>query len=60
MGVDRDGLAIGAGDGPPVVTLDDITLPVFGAKVELERIANIAKATAIPTPIPIIDFLFKF
>ena len=50
----------GIDGGPPVVAFDGATLPVFDAKVELERIANIAKATAIPTPIPTIDFLFKF
>lgn len=58
--MERDGLAIGVGDGSPVVTFDGVTLPGFGAKVELERIASNAKATAIPIPIPIIDFLFKF
>lgn len=58
-GVERDGFVAGIGDGPPVVALD-CTLPAFGAKEVLERIASIAKATAIPIPIPTKDFLFKF
>lgn len=58
VGVERDGF-VGMGDDPPEVELDD-AVPVFGAKVELERTANIARATAIPIPSPIIDFLFKF
>lgn len=60
IGVEEDGLMAGMGDGPTVVVFDGTILPVFGAKVVLERIASIAKATAIPIPIPIIDFLFKF
>lgn len=59
MGVEMGGLAIGMDDGPPVVVFDG-AIPVFGAKVELERIASIANATAIPIPIPTIDFFFKF
>lgn len=55
--MERDGF-VGIGDDPPVVALDG-AVPVFGAKVELERTANIARATAIPIPIPTIDFLFK-
>jgi len=58
IGVERDGFAVGIDDGPPVVALDD-TLPVFGGKAVLERIASIAKATAIPIPIPTKDFLFN-
>ena len=61
IGVERDGFVVGIEDSPPVVALDGgATLPVFGAKVVLERTASIAKDTAIPIPIPIIDFLFKF
>ena len=57
MGVEEDGLGID--NGPVVVAFDGATLSVFGAKVVLERIARIAKATAIPIPIPTIDFFFK-
>ena len=59
-GVEEMGLAVGMDDGPTVVVFDGAILPVFGAKVVLERIASITKVTAIPIPIPIIDFLFKF
>ena len=45
---------------PPVVALGSVGFTVLGVKLALERITNIAMATAIPIPIPAIDFLFNY
>lgn len=59
VGVEVVGVMAGC-VGPLLVTLGSVGLIVLGAKLVLERITNIAMATAIPIPIPAIDFLFKY